>query len=133
MNWRICGDDMASEEEDGAFTVKSSDLKTSLRELAFRDDEDINPESLARAREMISVLEEIDLKNGADSNSGYAISFKVPDHFKCPLSNKLMRDPVLLHSSGEVSDLVFHFWIVNCNSHISKFKINVANSSDCEC
>ncbi|XP_047943199.1 U-box domain-containing protein 9-like [Salvia hispanica] len=95
---------MASEEEDGAFTVKSSDLKRSLRELAFRDDEAINPENLARARQMIAVLAEMELKNGADSTSGCTISFKVPDHFKCPLSNKLMRDPVILLSSGETYD-----------------------------
>jgi U-box domain len=66
------------------------------------------------------VLEIRDLKFGEARNEEGGGNFrkkeggsaKVPEHFLCPLSSELMRDPVVL-SSGQVYEfLLFHFILV---------------------
>jgi hypothetical protein len=91
---------------------KAFELKKELKKLvkSIVDDEDINIEAIEKAKEILCVLKDLKLRKKSQSSMSFKINKNVtfPDEFKCPLSNELMRDPVIV-SSGQVS-------VTNCVS-----------------
>ncbi|KAK7293192.1 hypothetical protein RJT34_16055 [Clitoria ternatea] len=98
---------------------RTMELKKELQRLlkSIVDDDDgdencNNINTIDKAKETLSVLKELKLRNSSSS-----LSFKLhnnnnkaltccPDEFKCPLSKELMRDPVIL-ASGQTYDRPF--------------------------
>ncbi|KAJ4791000.1 U-box domain-containing protein 9 [Rhynchospora pubera] len=64
---------------------------------------------------------------GSDSENNEGGSVKVPDHFLCPLSSELMRDPVVL-SSGQTYDRRFiQEWLSSGNRTCPKTQQVLSN------
>ncbi|XP_047983268.1 U-box domain-containing protein 9-like [Salvia hispanica] len=91
---------MANSEGDGEIRLKAIELKKELQKLleAIVEDEDLNLKTVDRAQQMLSVLKDLKLKKTADLELQCqdSIPVAVPEEFKCPLSKKLMSDPVIL-------------------------------------
>lgn len=91
---------MANSEGDGEIRLKAIELKKELQKLleAIVKDEDLNLKKVDRAQQMLSVLKDLKLKKTADLELQCqdSVPVAVPEEFKCPLSKKLMSDPVIL-------------------------------------
>ncbi|XP_057808494.1 U-box domain-containing protein 9-like [Salvia miltiorrhiza] len=97
-------------EGDRVMVVKAVELRKELQKLlrAIVEEDDVNLEALDRAQQMLLLLKELKLKKTADLELRRqdVIPATVPEEFKCPLSKKLMRDPVIL-STGVTYDRPF--------------------------
>ncbi|XP_041993182.1 U-box domain-containing protein 9-like [Salvia splendens] len=89
------------DERDGEIIMKVVDWKKRMRE-RLQDvlgvEGDLSLDKLDKTRDILVALKRLKLNKDEDT-----ISFEVPERFKCPLSKKLMRDPVLL-STGLTDD-----------------------------
>ncbi|KAJ6845929.1 U-box domain-containing protein 9-like [Iris pallida] len=83
----------------------AAELKKELRRLVKaivddEDDDDRRMESYEEASRALSALKDLSI----DSNrSGRKKNSEVPEHFLCPISSEIMKDPVVL-SSGQTYD-----------------------------
>ncbi|GKU85957.1 hypothetical protein SLEP1_g552 [Rubroshorea leprosula] len=92
---------------DPTAIAKATELKKELQKLVktIVDDDDYSIETIDRARETLSALKELKTKKRS-------LSLKLqeavlcPEEFRCPLSQELMRDPVIL-ASGQTFDRSF--------------------------
>lgn len=96
---------------DSTTTAKASDLKKELQRLVRAivdndNDEDSNSEAIDRATQTLRALKEakskkrVSLRNKRSQDFGGLLDC-CPDEFRCPISNELMRDPVVV-STGQV-------------------------------
>lgn len=78
----------------------SKQLRSELRRLmlAITDDDDVRCEIFNEAFKTLVALKEMKFNGGNDKPQQHR---QVPEHFLCPISSKIMRDPVVL-SSGQV-------------------------------
>ncbi|XP_039039418.1 U-box domain-containing protein 9-like [Hibiscus syriacus] len=96
------------------YDARAAELKKQLQRLVktIVDDEDYNLHSIDQARDVLSALRAVKF-NKRSTVSTVTSSLKLheplscpPQEFVCPLSKKLMRDPVIL-SSGQTYDRPF--------------------------
>lgn len=94
-------------DSDPTVMAKATELKKELQKLVriISDDEDYSIQAVDQALETLSALKELKTRKRS-------LSLKLPDtvpcpeEFRCPLSNELMRDPVIL-ASGQTYDRPF--------------------------
>lgn len=103
-------------EGDPVMVAKAVELKRELQRLVrtIVEDDDINCERIDKAHKTLLDLRELKLNkksvslkklrngDGGDDTS----STPVPDHFLCPLSKQMMKDPVIV-ATGQVLDFTF--------------------------
>ncbi|KAK1554068.1 hypothetical protein Q3G72_007373 [Acer saccharum] len=92
-------------DSDPTVMVKPSELKKELQKLVklIVDDEDYCIETIDQAKETLHALKQLKI-NKRSFSIKLLETLRCPEEFKCPLSNDLMRDPVIL-ASGQVCDL----------------------------
>ncbi|GLU08012.1 hypothetical protein SLE2022_249430 [Rubroshorea leprosula] len=92
---------------DPTAIAKATELKKELQKLVktIVDDDDYSIETIDRARETLSALKELRTKKRSLSLK-LQEAVPCPEEFRCPLSQELMRDPVIL-ASGQTFDRSF--------------------------
>ncbi|KAM0940902.1 putative U box domain, armadillo-like helical, Zinc finger, RING/FYVE/PHD-type [Dioscorea sansibarensis] len=113
---------MAKSEERAAAAARAAgELKKELRRLvlAITDGDDVRSESFEEAAKVLAALTEMK-SSGNGNNFGKRSSssplspnekdhrseVEIPEHFLCPISSEIMKDPVIV-SSGQTYDRVF--------------------------
>ncbi|XP_059660059.1 U-box domain-containing protein 9-like [Cornus florida] len=93
-------------ESDPTMVAKATELKKELQRLvkAIGDDDDLNIDTINRASKTLSALRDLKLKKPMPLKLHDSLDF--PEEFRCPLSNELMIDPVVV-SSGQTYDKPF--------------------------
>lgn len=108
---------MAKSEERAAAAARAAgELKKELRRLvlAITDDDDVRSETFEEAAKVLAALREMK-SSGKGNNFGKRSSssplssnekdhrseVQVPEHFLCPISSEIMKDPVIV-ASGQV-------------------------------
>ncbi|KAK0589591.1 hypothetical protein LWI29_016095 [Acer saccharum] len=91
-------------DSDPTVMVKPSELKKELQKLVklIVDDEDYCTETIDQAKETLYALKQLKINKRSLSIKLHE-TLRCPEDFKCPLSNDLMRDPVIL-ASGQTFD-----------------------------
>lgn len=85
----------------------AEELKSEMRRLvkAIVDDDDVKAETFDEASRALSSLRDLKVNsnncNGNRKKNGVIQPVPIPEHFLCPISSEIMRDPVVL-SSGQV-------------------------------
>lgn len=84
----------------------SAELKKELQRLvnAILDEEDFSLEITDEAIRLLTALKELKFEKSSDSLK-LVDDTVLPDEFKCPISRKLMADPVVL-ATGQVRDRI---------------------------
>lgn len=90
----------AMETVDPASVAKATEMKRELQRLmkAIVEDDDCSIETFDKASKTISSLKDLKFKR---SLSHKLDSVPIPEHFLCPISSELMKDPVIL-ATGQV-------------------------------
>ncbi|KAJ4968838.1 hypothetical protein NE237_015539 [Protea cynaroides] len=91
---------------DPVVVAKASELKKELRRLVKNivDEDDSRVETFDRANEALLDLKDLKFKRSLSLKLDGPLA--CPDHFRCPLSKELMRDPVIL-ATGQTYDRPF--------------------------
>lgn len=98
----------AMETVDPASVAKATEMKRELQRLvkSIVEDEECSMETFDKASKTIASLKDLKLKR---SLSQKLDSVNVPEHFLCPISSELMKDPVIL-ATGQVRIWEFESW-----------------------
>ncbi|MBA0733054.1 hypothetical protein Gogos_017102 [Gossypium gossypioides] len=95
---------------DPTVRAKAVELKKELQRLVrtIVDDDDYSIHAIDRAKDALCALRGLIMFNKRSSPATFKLREAVPcpEEFKCPLSNQLMRDPVIL-ASGQTYDRPF--------------------------
>ncbi|XP_010464356.1 PREDICTED: U-box domain-containing protein 9-like [Camelina sativa] len=112
-------------ESDPTAIAKAKELKREMRKLLIKieeedDDDDSGVQAIDQLQEALSALREATMrrKKMAKSSSLDMLETTVsscPDEFRCPLSNELMRDPVVLASGQTYDKLFIQKWLSSGN------------------
>ena len=84
--------------------AKVMELKRELQKIvkAIAEGDDVNLDALDKAHRLLCALKELKIKKRSLSSKIHdSSSLTVPDEFRCPLSEELMRDPVIV-ATGQV-------------------------------
>ncbi|XP_042475054.1 U-box domain-containing protein 9-like [Macadamia integrifolia] len=102
-------------ETDPAVVAKASELKKELQRLVKKivDEDDSRFEIFDQANEALSALKDLKLKGSLSLKLDGALD--CPDHFRCPLSKELMKDPVILASGQTYDRLYIQKWLKGGN------------------
>ncbi|KAJ9169816.1 hypothetical protein P3X46_017966 [Hevea brasiliensis] len=95
-------------DSDPMVMAKATELKKELRKLLttiVEDDDDYPIHTIDQAKCTLSALMELKM-NKRSLSFKLSQTLSCPDEFKCPLSNELMRDPVIL-ATGQTYDRPF--------------------------
>jgi len=94
-----------------ASAVKTAEeLKIELKRLvkAIVDDDDVKAETFEGASRTLLSLRDLKLSNGNGARKMNGLeSVPIPEHFLCPISSEIMKDPVVLASGKVFSSLFF--------------------------
>ena len=101
-------------DSDPTAIAKAKELKLEMKKLLsnIEEEDGLSVQTIDQLQEALSAFRQATTMRKMEKSSSLemletAVSF--PDEFRCPLSNELMRDPVVL-ASGQVSDVTF--WIL---------------------
>ncbi|KAJ0988942.1 hypothetical protein J5N97_007298 [Dioscorea zingiberensis] len=102
---------MAKSGERTPESKTAGNLKKELRRLvlAITDDDDVRSGSFDEAFKALTALREMMDNGGHDKHQ------QVPEHFLCPISSEIMKDPVVL-SSGQTYDRAYIQEWLNCGN-----------------
>lgn len=86
-------------------SAKATEVKKELQRLVseIAEEDESRIETFDRAAQILSVLKDLKMKRATSQNLGSA---SVPEHFLCPISSQLMKDPVVL-CNGQTYDRPF--------------------------
>ncbi|KAH7670506.1 Zinc finger RING/FYVE/PHD-type protein [Dioscorea alata] len=136
---------MAKSEERAAAAARAAgELKKELRRLvlAITDDDDVRSETFEEAAKVLAALREMK-SSGKGNNFGKRSSssplssnekdhrpeVQVPEHFLCPISSEIMKDPVIV-ASGQTYDRAFiQDWLNSGNLTCPKTQQVLSNST----
>ena len=101
-------------DSDPTAIAKAKELKREMKKLLsnIEEEDGLSVQTIDQLQEALSAFRQATtMRKMAKSSSLEMLETAVscPDEFRCPLSNELMRDPVVL-ASGQVSDVTF--WIL---------------------
>uniref|UniRef100_A0A1J3J2T1 RING-type E3 ubiquitin transferase n=1 Tax=Noccaea caerulescens TaxID=107243 RepID=A0A1J3J2T1_NOCCA len=96
-------------DSDPTAIAKAKELKREMQKLLrnIEEEDDLSVQTIDRLQEALSALKHATMRKTAKSSSLEMLeTVSCPEEFRCPLSNELMRDPVVL-SSGQTYDKLF--------------------------
>lgn len=96
-------------DSDPTAIAKAKELKREMQKLLrnIEEEDDLSVQTIDRLQEALSALKHATARKTSKSSSLEMLeTVSCPEEFRCPLSNELMRDPVVL-ASGQVSDVTF--------------------------
>lgn len=84
------------------------EMKKILRNIEEEDDGDLGVQTIDQLQEALSALKQATMMRNKKMSKSSSLemletTMPCPEEFRCPLSNELMRDPVVL-ASGQVCD-----------------------------
>ncbi|KAL9827943.1 U-box domain-containing protein 9 [Arabidopsis thaliana] len=93
-------------DSDPTAIAKAKELKREMKKLLIKidDEDDLGVQTIDQLQDALSALREATMRKMAKSSSLEMLeTVSCPEEFRCPLSNELMRDPVVL-ASGQVTE-----------------------------
>ncbi|KAL1211958.1 U-box domain-containing protein 9 [Cardamine amara subsp. amara] len=105
-------------DSDPTAIAKAKELKREMRKLLTKieDEDDLGVQTIDQLQEVLSTLKEATMRNIAKSSSLEMLeTVSCPEEFRCPLSNELMRDPVVLASGQTYDKLFIQKWLSSGN------------------
>jgi hypothetical protein len=93
-------------DSDPTAIAKAKELKREMKKLLIKidDEDDLGVQTIDQLQDALSALREATMRKMAKSSSLEMLeTVSCPEEFRCPLSNELMRDPVVL-ASGQVCE-----------------------------
>ncbi|EFH58782.1 hypothetical protein ARALYDRAFT_896898 [Arabidopsis lyrata subsp. lyrata] len=91
-------------DSDPTAIAKAKELKREMKKLLIKieDEDDFGVQTIDQLQEALSALREATMRKMAKSSSLEMLeTVSCPEEFRCPLSNELMRDPVVLASGQQ--------------------------------
>lgn len=96
-------------DSDPTAIAKAKELKREMKKLLtnIEEEDGLSIRTIDQLQEALSAFKQATMRKMAKSSSLEMLeTVSCPEEFRCPLSNELMRDPVVL-ASGQVSDVTF--------------------------
>ncbi|KFK38195.1 hypothetical protein AALP_AA3G081600 [Arabis alpina] len=118
-------------DSDPTAIAKAKELKREMKKILEEDDGDLCVQTIDQLQEALSALKQATMmrKKKISSKSGSldmlektTVSSSCPDEFRCPISNELMRDPVVLASGQTYDKLFIQKWLSSDNRTCPKTK-----------
>lgn len=97
------------EADDPTAAAKVTELKKELQRLMktiLEEEDEYGSNSIDQAKEILCVLKDMKMRKIRSPSLKFRETMTCPEEFKCPLSKKLMRDPVVV-STGQTYDRAF--------------------------
>ncbi|CAG7868857.1 unnamed protein product [Brassica rapa] len=105
-------------DSDPTITAKAKELKREIKKLlrTIEEDDDLSVQTINQLQETLSDFKRATIKKMAKSSSLEMLeTVSCPEEFRCPLSNELMRDPVVLASGQTYDKLFIQKWLSSGN------------------
>ncbi|KAG2318170.1 hypothetical protein Bca52824_021292 [Brassica carinata] len=113
-------------DSDPTVIAKAKELKREMKKLlrTIEEEDDLSVQTIDQLQEALSAFRQATLrKKTAKSSSLERLeTVSCPDEFRCPLSNELMRDPVVLASGQTYDKLFIQKWLSSGNRTCPKTK-----------
>lgn len=97
-------------DSDPTAIAKAKELKREMKKILrnIEEEDDLGVQTIDQLLEALSALKEATMGKKMSKSSSLEMleTVSCPEEFRCPLSNELMRDPVVL-ASGQVCDFTF--------------------------
>ncbi|KAH0850349.1 hypothetical protein HID58_095615 [Brassica napus] len=105
-------------DSDPTVIAKTKELKREIKKLlrTIEEDDDLSVQTINQLQETLSDFKRATIKKMAKSSSLEMLeTVSCPEEFRCPLSNELMRDPVVLASGQTYDKLFIQKWLSSGN------------------
>uniref|UniRef100_A0A1J3I5P5 RING-type E3 ubiquitin transferase n=1 Tax=Noccaea caerulescens TaxID=107243 RepID=A0A1J3I5P5_NOCCA len=105
-------------DSDPTAIAKAKELKREMQKLLrnIEEEDDLSVQTIDRLQEALSALKHATMRKTAKSSSLEMLeTVSCPEEFRCPLSNELMRDPVVLASGQTYDKLFIQKWLSSGN------------------
>ncbi|CAN8260161.1 unnamed protein product [Cochlearia groenlandica] len=106
-------------DSDPAAIAKARELKCEMKKLLRKieeEDDDLGVQTIDQLHEALSAFRHATMKKTAKSSSLDMLEkVSCPEEFRCPLSNELMRDPVVIASGQTYDKLYIQKWLSSGN------------------
>ncbi|KAJ0244344.1 U-box domain-containing protein 9 [Hirschfeldia incana] len=112
-------------DTDPTVIAKAKELKREMKKLlrTIEEEDDFSVQTIDQLQLALSALKQAKTKKTAKSSSLEMLeTVSCPDEFRCPLSNELMRDPVVLASGQTYDKLFIQKWLSSGNRTCPKTK-----------
>ncbi|KAJ4886013.1 U-box domain-containing protein 9 [Raphanus sativus] len=105
-------------DSDPTVIAKAKELKREMKKLlqTIEEGDDFSVRTIDQLQEALSAFKQAKTKKMAKSSSlEMLVTVSCPDEFRCPLSNELMRDPVVLASGQTYDKFYIQKWLSSGN------------------
>ncbi|KAF3602256.1 hypothetical protein F2Q69_00039026 [Brassica cretica] len=105
-------------DSDPTVIAKTKELKREMKKLlrTIEEDDDFSVQTIDQLQETLSDFKRATIKKMTKSSSLEMLeTVSCPEEFRCPLSNELMRDPVVLASGQTYDKLFIQKWLSSGN------------------
>ncbi|ESQ49297.1 hypothetical protein EUTSA_v10020790mg [Eutrema salsugineum] len=105
-------------DSDPTAIAKAKELKREMKKLLrnIEEDDDFGVQTIDQLQEALSAFKQATMRKMAKSSSLEMLeTVSCPEEFRCPLSNDLMRDPVVLASGQTYDKLFIQKWLSSGN------------------
>ncbi|KAL0900647.1 hypothetical protein Bca101_084608 [Brassica carinata] len=104
-------------DSDPTAIAKAKELKREMRKLLSEEEDGLSVQTIDQLQEALSSFKQATMRKMMAKSSSLEMleTVSCPDEFRCPLSNELMRDPVVLASGQTYDKLFIQKWLSSGN------------------
>ncbi|CAH8343717.1 unnamed protein product [Eruca vesicaria subsp. sativa] len=113
-------------DSDPTEIARAKELKREMKKLLsnIEEEDGLSVQTIDHLQEALSAFRQATMRKMAKSSSLEMIeTVSVPDEFRCPLSNVLMRDPVIIASGQTYDKLYIQRWLSSGNRTCPKTQV----------